>query len=242
MKKAAIISLSMLFMGFSQPEKNIRTEYYYNLRYLKNSGPPEIIKLVNTGNLTTHKPIISKGILFTYKNRKAASVFIAGNFSNWRMRKMTRNDNGVWYYFLDDIFKSSIIKYKFNVDSIWIMDTVNPLRRDDGAGSYISLSNNFTRKESRLVSYKIINKNIVEFRIFRPKAKFISLVGDFNNWNPENDPLLKGNDGIWRLRKRIAPGQYLYKFIVDGKWEPDRFNKDSASDITGNISSILKIE
>jgi len=82
----------------------------------------------------------------------------------------------------------------------------------------------------------------VHFAVWAPNAEAVSVIGDFNHWNPENDLLKKGDDGIWRLRKRIPTGMYRYRYIIDGAWQPDIYNPLSGSDDTGEICSILKIE
>jgi 1,4-alpha-glucan branching enzyme len=88
----------------------------------------------------------------------------------------------------------------------------------------------------------MLRKDVVVFRIYKPEASIVSVVGDFNGWNPENDLLRKGSDGIWRLEKRLASGTYRYKYVIDGQWLPDTFNPDSASDSTGDICSVIKIK
>jgi len=227
---------------FSNIDYRIKTEYYYNLKFLKNAGPPQEIKMIRINNLARKKPLVTKGILFTYKNRGALRVSISGNFSQWKSVPMNRNKNGVWFFYLDEFRDHSKIKYKFVVNEIWLTDPENPNREDDGAGSYVSLADPSFTDEGKTVTYRIINKNRVEFRIYKPDARFISVVGDFNFWNTENDLLEKGNDGIWRLQKRIPPGKYRYKFIIDGRWLPDTYNKNSASDQNGEICSILEVK
>ena len=37
----------------------------------------------------------------------------------------------------------------------------------------------------------------------------------------------KGRDGIFRLRLRLRPGGYAYKYVADGKWMLDRFNENA---------------
>jgi len=242
--KTAILLLSTLFLGFSSPKIDIKTEFYHKLQFLKDSKPPEIVKMILFKNITTGKSQLSRGILFTYKNRKSAQVHISGNFSNWDNIEMTRGNNGVWYYFLSfsDALNENMVKYKFNVDGIWIKDPKNPEAIDDGIGSYVSVFDFIKDAENTHVTYRLLQKNHVEFRIFNPKARFVTVVGDFNNWNPENDLLKKGADGIWRLMKHLPQGKYLYKFIIDGKWTPDIYNSNSASDLTGEICSVLKVD
>ncbi|HOK02395.1 MAG TPA: glycogen-binding domain-containing protein [Spirochaetota bacterium] len=234
------ILLLVLFFISSMPY-NPRTEYFYNLTKLKEARPPERIKLVMVDNIGSGKPLIEEGLLFTFKDRKASSVGIAGNFSSWNIKYMTRGKDGVWFFFLPNSSFSGKIVYKFNVDGLWTEDPWNGLREDDKQGSYTSLAEIDAPEEGKLVTYKILKGNNVLFRLYRPEARIVSLVGDFNGWNPENDLMKKDKKGIWRLEKKLAPGTYRYKFIVDGQWMPDTFNPDSGTDNTGEICSILKL-
>lgn len=242
--KIAMLFLPLLFLGFSNPVDKIRTDYYNNLYTLKDSRGPEALKLIMVDNMSRNRSQLVHGILFTYKNRKCTVVQVAGNFSNWEPVNMIRGKNGIWFHFLvsGDSGSREILKYKFNIDGIWACDPKNPQIEDDRIGSNISLFENPGNPGGSQVTFRILQKNLVEFRLFKPKARLISLVGDFNNWNPENDLLKRGQDGIWKLHKRLPAGIYLYKYIVDGKWVPDVYNSVSASDVTGEICSVIRIE
>lgn len=236
-----VIILLSLTMTAARPD-NTRTEYYYNLTMLKDSYAPENIRLVMVNNLSTEKRIVSNGVLFTFKDRKAKIVKIAGNFSSWKMKNMIRGKDGVWFFFLSSQEFSGSIRYKFNVDGLWTDDPRNALNEYDKAGSYLSVAENKAHDEGKLLSLKYLDKNRVKFRIYNPDARIISLVGDFNSWNPENDLMKRGDDGVWALEKRLPRGEYRYKFIIDGEWKADLFNPISASDNTGGICSVLRIK
>ena len=60
-----------------------------------------------------------------------------------------------------------------------------------------------------------------EFSLSAPQAKSVSLAGDFNQWNPSSHPLKMDNEGIWRISFALNPGQYEYRFFVDGEWQND---------------------
>jgi len=46
----------------------------------------------------------------------------------------------------------------------------------------------------------------------------ISVVGDFNGWNKNADPLQRSDDGRFTLSIPLAPGRYSYKFVVNNEW------------------------
>ena len=238
-----ILSILPIITAFS-PISNeyIKVDYYYNLKFLKNSSHPREIKIINVDNIIYHKRVAEKGLLLTYKNRGAKDVKIAGNFSNWASLQMKRGKYGVWYFFLSGYLLRKEIRYKFLVDGIWIVDPKNHNREDDGIGSYVSIVNLTPPVEGKDLSFRFIDKNLVEFRIYKPHAKLIAIVGDFNNWNTENDLLEKGIDDVWRLRKRLQIGKYRYKFIIDGEWVVDPYNAKSASDEVGGICSVIEVK
>lgn len=68
----------------------------------------------------------------------------------------------------------------------------------------------------------------VEFRVTGfSQATTVSIVGDFNNWGMFSTPLKRVGDS-WIVRLDLAPGRYLYKYIVDGSWANDPATPPSA--------------
>jgi len=57
----------------------------------------------------------------------------------------------------------------------------------------------------------------VIFEFSFPHATSVYLVGDFNSWNPVATPLVPNGD-LWVTTLDLRPGDYEYKFVVDGKW------------------------
>ena len=48
------------------------------------------------------------------------------------------------------------------------------------------------------------------------QARTVSLVGDFNQWNPEAHPMKQMPDGAWLLSVELKHGHHRYAFLVDG--------------------------
>jgi len=61
----------------------------------------------------------------------------------------------------------------------------------------------------------------IPFCFDAPKARKVSLAGDFNNWNPEDMPMYKGTNGVWYLTVSLRPGLHEYRFFADGIWKDD---------------------
>ncbi len=56
----------------------------------------------------------------------------------------------------------------------------------------------------------------VRFSYHGAAQRSVSVVGDFNGWSKEDDPLKTTADGSWSAVRKLRPGLYQYKFLVDG--------------------------
>ena len=58
----------------------------------------------------------------------------------------------------------------------------------------------------------------VQFVFVAPAAASVSVVGDFNGWDPAATPLrARGGTGVWEVDVPLTPGRHVYSFIVDGR-------------------------
>lgn len=74
------------------------------------------------------------------------------------------------------------------------------------------------------------------------KIKKISVAGTFNSWNANNDRLKYDPDTKqYLLQKKLSPGNYIYKFVVDGQWIADPKNKLNEADGMGGTHSRLNL-
>lgn len=75
------------------------------------------------------------------------------------------------------------------------------------------------------------------------EADSVSVIGDWNGWNPDADPLQLGDDGVWRVQEDLPAGDYAYLFVVDGVEERDPFAPLIAWDpVTNEERSLLRVE
>jgi hypothetical protein len=80
----------------------------------------------------------------------------------------------------------------------------------------------------------------VRFTLVAPGAAKVSLVGDFNRWDPAALPLRRSSDGrTWEVEVRLAPGRYGYSFVVDGRLARDPTAPQEAGDDFGTPNSVL---
>jgi len=64
--------------------------------------------------------------------------------------------------------------------------------------------------------------SMVRFAIQHPSAQSITIVGDFNDWDPALTPMARSSDGEWKADLELAPGRYHYSYLVNGStWVAD---------------------
>ena len=85
-------------------------------------------------------------------------------------------------------------------------------------------------------------QSTVRFVFVAPYASRVSLVGDFNRWNPSAMPMRRSADGrAWLLDVPLAPGRHVYSFIVDGDLAPDPAAPRAGDDDFGVPSSVVLV-
>jgi hypothetical protein len=87
----------------------------------------------------------------------------------------------------------------------------------------------------------VADANAVHFEIDAPSAHRVSLVGDFDGWNPSANPMRRGGDGAWVIDVRLAPGRHAFAFSVDGRLTTDPTAALSADDNFGVPSSVVVV-
>jgi hypothetical protein len=82
----------------------------------------------------------------------------------------------------------------------------------------------------------------VRFTVAAPQAASVSIVGDFNHWNPTTLPMTRSADGKhWEVEVRLPLGRYSYAFLIDGKISPDPAAPQGAGDDFGAPNSVLMV-
>jgi chromosome partitioning protein len=88
---------------------------------------------------------------------------------------------------------------------------------------------------------KLIPEGVL-FELDSPDATEIHVTGEFTNWSRDGIPMERDpKDGIWKVVINIEPGEYEYRFIVDGVWIRDPNNKDFIRNEFGQENSLLVV-
>jgi 1,4-alpha-glucan branching enzyme len=83
----------------------------------------------------------------------------------------------------------------------------------------------------------------VEFHIFMGVwATQVSLVGDFNNWDPQAHPLEHSLHNGWRITLELRRGHaYHYRYLLDRReWLNDSDADDYAPNPYGGLNSVVR--
>lgn len=56
----------------------------------------------------------------------------------------------------------------------------------------------------------------MNFICLAPTAQSVTLVGDFNQWNPHTHAFKQQTDGGWLITVELKHGHHRYAFMVDG--------------------------
>ena len=58
-------------------------------------------------------------------------------------------------------------------------------------------------------------ERVYRFAVWAPEARAVSVVGDFNEWNPRADPMhMVGTTGVWEAHLGFAREGQLYKYAI----------------------------
>jgi len=63
-----------------------------------------------------------------------------------------------------------------------------------------------------------VYESYAQFRFYRPKARTVSVAGDFNGWRSGELRMVAAGDGYWVAAVRLPPGRYAFRYCADGEW------------------------
>ena len=200
-------------------------------------------------------------VTFTHEAPGAGKVCLAGEFNSWSdaAEPMTKT-GGIWT--LTRSLAPGKYQYKFVADGTWTADPNNPNTAEDGFGGKNSVvtvvagAGSMNAGSAPLAGAAVVagaaaatapvtataggGQVKVTFRHEAAGAASVSLAGDFNGWSDSANPMTQA-DGVWTLVYALDPGDYQYKFVVDGNWTQDPGNPNAAEDGFGGQNSLVHV-
>lgn len=81
----------------------------------------------------------------------------------------------------------------------------------------------------------------IRFEYYSHNANYVSVAGEFNNWNAKSNPMFKVNNNTWILDLYLSSGNYQYKLVVDEhNWILDP-NAPTIATPKGQYNSLISI-
>ena len=90
---------------------------------------------------------------------------------------------------------------------------------------------------SRLPMY-LIN---TEFSLEAPMARSVKLAADFTDWDRFPLDMIQSVDGMWWTIVPLLPGEYNYRFLVDGQWCDDPRNIQRVPNPFGTSNAVIQV-
>ena len=94
---------------------------------------------------------------------------------------------------------------------------------------------------TRIKTRQSAKQRKVTFSLENTDANEVFLMGDFNEWNPKTHPMKSNGNGTWVRDVKISPGEYEYKFLVDGQWKEDPQNEQLSPNCFGTYNNIINV-
>lgn len=87
-----------------------------------------------------------------------------------------------------------------------------------------------------------VKRKRVKFEVLAEPNLKVFLAGSFNEWNGTAKELKEKNgDGCYSGTLLLEPGEYEYKFVIDGKWQIDSENPNFNQNKLGTLNSVVKV-
>ena len=85
-------------------------------------------------------------------------------------------------------------------------------------------------------------RRAVTFNFADAPGQQVFLSGSFNNWQMNKPMKEKNGTGVYSCRLLLEPGEYQYKFVVNGQWRLDSENPCFVPNGFGELNSLLQVE
>ena len=208
--------------GWIAPVRLIPGQYFY--KFIINEGEwivdpnNELIEPDGQGNVNSVYYVPNK-VFFLEGYNNAQSAYVSGSFNNWSKKDLPlKKVSGGW---LTEVYlQPGTHRFHFLVDGQIIY---GPQENGGNNTGEVILGGGTT----------------FTLRGFK-NAKSVMLAGDFNEWR-ERDIWMKQTADGWQITYALGPGNYQYKFIVDGKWIIDPQNPKVVTGEGGHSNSFLVV-
>jgi 1,4-alpha-glucan branching enzyme len=106
--------------------------------------------------------------------------------------------------------------------------------------------NNMMGVDTKAKSVKKENKmsgvRDVEFSFNGPEATKVFVAGELNSWDIQSWPMKRDKTGTWKLKAKLSPGRYEYKFFRDNRWVEELLSGEKVANPFGTQNLVKWVE
>ncbi|MDO9173077.1 MAG: glycogen-binding domain-containing protein, partial [bacterium] len=189
--------------------------------------------------------------VFSHNAGKGAACFLAGEFNGWNPTADRMEDpDGDGTFTKALTLAPGRYMYKFVVDGNWLADPAATESAEDGFGGKNSVAVVGTGVAAAKPAAAVAPAAVATAAAGKTRFSFDAggkvggcfLAGEFNSWNPTGQGLTDPDgDGVYTADVELAPGRYMYKFVVDGNWKQDPQNPEAVDDGFGGKNSVITV-
>jgi len=180
--------------------------------------------------------LIGDTVILSYWSPSAVR-FVGARFEHedWAvLYAFSVNENGVFVLDYPVPAGRDRLAYRIVVDGLWMTDPSNPVVETNRQGVEVSVYRLETEPQRSVVSPEIKAGRATFVYRGNPGTR-VSLVGDFNAWDPfDPDFLLKEiRPGVFSLDVPVRPGRHYYAYFAGGRKVLDEANGETSVDRDG---------
>jgi hypothetical protein len=182
--------------------------------------------------------LVGDTLILTYQSRDPVR-FVGARFRREEsavLHVYSVNENGVFvleYPLPENAMQAGCrLSYRIVADGVWMADPSNPLVEIDGQGIEWSVYEVETEVK-RSVVYPEVKAGRATFVYRGVPGTRVSLVGDFNAWDPFAELMSEIRPGEFSATIEVRPGRHYYAYFAGGRKVLDAANSETGIDPDG---------
>ncbi len=206
------------------------------------TSPTDIDVAVRTTRTMQAPRLVGDTLLLTYRSRDPVR-FVGVRFQHEHMALLhaySVNENGVFVLDYPLPAGASRLVYRIVVDGVWMADPSNPVVETDERGVEVSVFEVEAEPWRSIVNPEVKAGKATFVFMGTPGAR-VSLVGDFNEWDPFAELMIEERPGRFRATIDVRPGRHYYAFFAGGRKVLDEANSETGVDPDGRRVSSFTV-
>ena len=207
------------------------------------TSPTAIDVAVRTIRTMQAPRLVGDTLVLSYRHPYQAARFVGARFSHeqWAvLHAYAVNENGVFVLDYPLPAGAGRLSYRIVVDGVWMSDPSNPLVEMNDQGVEVSVFEVET-EPWRSVANPEVKAGRATFVFTGSPGARVSLVGDFNEWDPFAQLMTEVRPGQFTATIEVRPGHHYYAFFAGGRKVLDEKNSETGVDPDGRRVSSFTV-